>query len=478
MSFDCNICATNNTASGTEHALYSTKCGHLFGKSCLEEWIRRSSRENRFRCPVCRMHLNYSGCHPIFNAPIELSKSKFGNSKGKHLSENDIVKDYLSGRLKKGSTFFIETGIGRTHKKFIKFFDVHDGYILISAFYCSGVGNIDHDGDTCLHKYFIQIFKGTNILYSEDSGSVPVTAVAFNKFREDAIEFCVGFKDGCLMTEVLSPPYENLRIQNKRGLIKEDSKINSICFLGKEKVVFSVGKCNIFTVFTDNASDKENWLTNVNVELKAVTNLAVINDCVLFGIMEGKIYVFEKNKIPYVLFSEEDTQVTNYTYDSVTNMISIVNSLPYYFIDDREGYMDEIWDEKIVSHKMFIVSKIPKFDSEGCRRETYDINSVGDFPDSSSQVVHEFNPTIISVKYCGRCFAYSIVPNVENGTLQVHFVNDALNIVGRKKIDNLGECIGIFRFEKPVLLLSNVLKIPIVLIFHHGFKTLNFYSLL
>uniref|UniRef100_A0A0K0EYR1 RING-type domain-containing protein n=1 Tax=Strongyloides venezuelensis TaxID=75913 RepID=A0A0K0EYR1_STRVS len=40
----CTICTEAYNSNGTEHALLSTKCGHLFGKSYLEKLIREKNK--------------------------------------------------------------------------------------------------------------------------------------------------------------------------------------------------------------------------------------------------------------------------------------------------------------------------------------------------------------------------------------------------------------------------------------------------
>ncbi|PAV86067.1 hypothetical protein WR25_07313 isoform C [Diploscapter pachys] len=47
----CNICFEDYTNSG-EHRLVSLKCGHFFGRSCIERWIR--SEGARSSCPNCK----------------------------------------------------------------------------------------------------------------------------------------------------------------------------------------------------------------------------------------------------------------------------------------------------------------------------------------------------------------------------------------------------------------------------------------
>ncbi|KAI8877722.1 hypothetical protein K501DRAFT_278183 [Backusella circina FSU 941] len=52
---ECMICSSNWKPSG-KHRLVSLKCGHLFGKSCIERWIEdriRKLGQNKGQCPIC-----------------------------------------------------------------------------------------------------------------------------------------------------------------------------------------------------------------------------------------------------------------------------------------------------------------------------------------------------------------------------------------------------------------------------------------
>lgn len=48
----CSICLEGWTASG-EHRLSALKCGHLFGHSCIDRWLKQTTRNNRC-CPSCK----------------------------------------------------------------------------------------------------------------------------------------------------------------------------------------------------------------------------------------------------------------------------------------------------------------------------------------------------------------------------------------------------------------------------------------
>uniref|UniRef100_A0A0N5BUJ8 RING-type domain-containing protein n=1 Tax=Strongyloides papillosus TaxID=174720 RepID=A0A0N5BUJ8_STREA len=450
MSLDCIIC-TKPYDNG-EHALFSTKCGHVMGKSCLEKWASKKDNQSRFNCPVCREFLHISDCHQIFNLPIELLKVKTDDSKDKYLNEDDILEGCFSGKLKKGRTFFMETKYTELKgNKIIHFSDTHNGYILVAGdvIYDCGDWRYEWGGDN--RRSFVQIFNGTSIFYSEDFRSVPLTAVEFNKFREDVVEFCVGFENGYLMNRVLSLIENDLGIPNKSVSINGGRKIHSICFLEKKKVVYSVGECNIFSISTDTFCATKSWLRNKNVRSKGITNLSVINNCVLLGVMYGKIYVFEKDKIPYVLYCDEFQWVKSYTYDSITNKLLIFKFVPYCLWDYFETDFNEVRDKMILSREVRSISRVSKYDNEGCRREEYTTYHVQDFQNTTYCLPGNFNSTLISMKYCEKYFTHSFLPDEGNNMLQLHSVNDTFNVVGKKTIENLDQCIGIFALKKPYM---------------------------
>lgn len=57
----CTICFEAWTASGT-HRLASLKCGHLYGLSCIERWVRGQ----RAKCPQCNAPARRADIRPIF----------------------------------------------------------------------------------------------------------------------------------------------------------------------------------------------------------------------------------------------------------------------------------------------------------------------------------------------------------------------------------------------------------------------------
>lgn len=64
---NCSICLER---INIYHRPYSTFCGHLFGESCIFQWVRK-----KFSCPICRKPVLITSLHPIyFKNNVENSK--------------------------------------------------------------------------------------------------------------------------------------------------------------------------------------------------------------------------------------------------------------------------------------------------------------------------------------------------------------------------------------------------------------------
>lgn len=61
---NCCIICTEMWTNSEEHHIVSLKCGHLFGKSCIENWLLPSRGYNR--CPQCNKPAKKRDIHKIF----------------------------------------------------------------------------------------------------------------------------------------------------------------------------------------------------------------------------------------------------------------------------------------------------------------------------------------------------------------------------------------------------------------------------
>uniref|UniRef100_A0A0N5BCC1 RING-type domain-containing protein n=1 Tax=Strongyloides papillosus TaxID=174720 RepID=A0A0N5BCC1_STREA len=311
MPFRCGICSEAYTSNGSDHALCSTKCGHLFGKRCLEKWINENSVDGECKCPICSQFVREY--HPIHDVPNQLLEVTSDDGKNKCRSEDDVMRQYVLGTLKETHFFMKQSNKGRQELDniFINFFDAYNGYILI----------IESPSITKSNTIsFLKIYEGDTICYIKQFKSACITAVAINKCCEDSLEFCLGFKNGVILNTVISLSNRVHRTPHESIFFNEKKEINSICYLGYNNIVYSVGDSRVFNIFNihvDCIHLKKNWFENATVKLKTVTNLKVVNDSTLFGLMNDKIYVFGKNTVPYEIYSEKDLLLTSFEYDSL-----------------------------------------------------------------------------------------------------------------------------------------------------------------
>uniref|UniRef100_A0A0N5BJQ1 RING-type domain-containing protein n=1 Tax=Strongyloides papillosus TaxID=174720 RepID=A0A0N5BJQ1_STREA len=179
MPFVCAICSEAYTTNGTEHALFSTKYGHLFGKSCLEKWIQEKSR---FECPTYRKLLLDSDYHPIYDVPNEFFEFQL----------DDKTRKCISGTSKE-KQFFYKKRYGKACK-IIEFFGTSNGYILIASY--DVFHNDDFHNSSYEGSYFLKIYESDYVCYNRNFRPDRITAVVVNNYCKDDVEFCVGFSNG------------------------------------------------------------------------------------------------------------------------------------------------------------------------------------------------------------------------------------------------------------------------------------------
>ena len=61
----CSICYEPWTSTGL-HRLVSLKCGHLFGESCIDKWLRQTTSSSDRKCPQCKRIASFKDIRPIY----------------------------------------------------------------------------------------------------------------------------------------------------------------------------------------------------------------------------------------------------------------------------------------------------------------------------------------------------------------------------------------------------------------------------
>jgi len=65
----CPICFDSWKGTGN-HRIVSLKCGHLFGKSCVERWVRQNKK-----CPKCNTANKLSDIRQLFAPTIKVKEA-------------------------------------------------------------------------------------------------------------------------------------------------------------------------------------------------------------------------------------------------------------------------------------------------------------------------------------------------------------------------------------------------------------------
>ena len=61
----CSVCYEPWTTTGI-HRLVSLKCGHLFGESCIDKWLRQTANSSDRKCPQCKRIASFKDIRPIY----------------------------------------------------------------------------------------------------------------------------------------------------------------------------------------------------------------------------------------------------------------------------------------------------------------------------------------------------------------------------------------------------------------------------
>ena len=65
----CSICYEPWMSAGL-HRLVSLKCGHLFGESCIDKWLRQNTNSSDRKCPQCKKLVSFKDIRPIYASKL------------------------------------------------------------------------------------------------------------------------------------------------------------------------------------------------------------------------------------------------------------------------------------------------------------------------------------------------------------------------------------------------------------------------
>uniref|UniRef100_A0A0K0EHH8 RING-type domain-containing protein n=1 Tax=Strongyloides stercoralis TaxID=6248 RepID=A0A0K0EHH8_STRER len=455
MSFYCNICSLPFTNPNTDHSIYSTMCGHIVGKSCIEK-LRSSKPFYNFKCPICCKKLGRMAYHPIFNIPYEISDIVINPVEKTLINNCDSMEWSIGNKKNEDSTFVLK--FSENINGTIELFDVYNEFILINGFNPPNSENL---------QYVVLLkSKSKEVFFSRSIKSHTCTAIAFNKYKDDVIEFCIGSDKGELFHAIIGL---NFKIILEEILIQENEKIDSICFLEKNKVAYSFGKGQVFVFNINNIIEKENWAKFKISEGGIITNLQKFTENIIIGKINNKLYIFENFKHSDELchsYYSGDRELINYIVDSNCKII-----IGLY--NERNKTKDNI-----TLVKPYISRKIKGvyFENSEYNKEIEYISFIiedKNFPLS-------FKPKFIILKEEENSIIYTFIPNIKKKVIQAVILkngnnnNTELSIVAEKFIENIDTCIGISIYKNPKIYLSKFMKAQLILFFKNKYILLNF----
>lgn len=225
-AFCCSICFEEFTNAGS-HRLVCLRCGHIFGQSCIEKWIRS---EKNAKCPQCKARTKIADIRRIFARAIKMVDT----------TELELLK--TSNKIFKAENESLRIEIAELKTKLQKAKEM--GTLSVKTH--SDASRSSHTRDD--FPLSLAIRPGPSMVVSSESGSRYVDAVG---------EF---FVVTCSMDSGLFLPF-GLKLVTKDGRVKTVVPVHSkkprCCAFSPfdNSVVLSTGedKTLCVTKFSDNS---------------------------------------------------------------------------------------------------------------------------------------------------------------------------------------------------------------------------------
>uniref|UniRef100_A0A0N5B1S1 RING-type domain-containing protein n=1 Tax=Strongyloides papillosus TaxID=174720 RepID=A0A0N5B1S1_STREA len=440
MAVQCVICLESCAASGTDHAPYSTPCGHVMGKECLEKF-KKHLNNNNFNCPSCHKDTIFNNCHAIYGIAPEVK---------------DSVTKPRNACKKLKENFFFSEDFKKNIDGTIKFFDEHNGNILIA-------GIAGETPSLFSNKHFIKLIvtKGRKTYnLSKSKLNIECSCLCFNKHENGVIEFCVGYINGTMKLHRYKFDGDNLKRISKNKLFclsllssinRSKAIINSICFLNCNTVVFSIGKGKLRVW-----NKKEEWLSKTEIinecidnESNYITQLKKTNHDDCLGIMNNRIYVFEKNGTSYELASQVDKTIISYSIDPKFYILIVLYS------NESNLTQEHSTSQLFVKYKIIYDKEPQKYYTKKMRI----IQNIGD------EIPKSIMPSFFAIKNSKRPLVYhGIFTNIENNKLEIISLNNSrkcegFKCVGDENLEDTPNCLGVtFVDRKKFFFKSNSIR--------------------
>uniref|UniRef100_A0A0K0FNW8 RING-type domain-containing protein n=1 Tax=Strongyloides venezuelensis TaxID=75913 RepID=A0A0K0FNW8_STRVS len=431
MEVKCIICFESCAASGTNHAPYSTPCGHIMGKECLEK-LKNYLNINCFNCPFCKTKITFTNCHPVYGIAQE-AKDNVTKSRNKceklkvNFSFSKIFSENIDGT--------------------IKFFDEHNGNILIA-------GEIP---SFCFSEQFLKIIdtKGKKMYeISKNKLVFECSCLCFNKSKYGVIEFCVGYINGTVELYRYKFAGNNFNILDKKKLTNFDftqflfgtRKINSVCFLPSDIIAISIGK-GMICIW----NKREECLSKTQIMIKCIDNESdfisqltktIFDDFI--GIMNDKIYIFKKNSTFYELASETDKTIVSYSIDPKFFVLNVLYSNKSNLVQDHST------SQSFTRYKIIYDNGVQKY----CAEKMINVQNI------INEIPKSFISSLFAIENSnGPLMYHGIFANIRNNNIEIIYLNNSKKCVGYENFKDISNCLGVtFVGRKKFFFKSNSIR--------------------
>uniref|UniRef100_A0A0N4ZVC8 RING-type domain-containing protein n=1 Tax=Parastrongyloides trichosuri TaxID=131310 RepID=A0A0N4ZVC8_PARTI len=442
-SFSCPICFEQYTEPGTEHAICSTICGHIIGKSCMDEYIKSVS-DNNLTCPKCRKKLTKkNGYHLLYDIPLD---RLYGNEEG------SISK--FTFYNKKGELNLNPCLILNKEDKFddgILIYDIHNEFLVFVT-------------EKLPDKRGFSLLKLVNfnnyMIYSHLIAIEKCSSICINKFRSDKLEIMIGHEKGIVQTIFNSKNGLDVLITTETV-----ATVKSICFLNENECAYSVGR-DLFVANINSLERKENWARHLETD-GAISNIQAFGKDCICGIMCNKLWVFKQFDDSYIIHEETKTLLYDFYIDRASNTVILSYGREYRV--QREKKIAQ----NFVYKRLMNIYGNDTIDRYHQKYQLFTLKLLSsqelDYPRIFKPM---FSPVVEGDFTSG---AYMFVPNTKKNKMEGMPINKGTFFGCNLKVEDLDSCLTTCVLGTPKLHENDVYLYKILAVFKNKYQIYDFY---
>eukprot|EP01080_Neovahlkampfia_damariscottae_P007622 gene7622-11945_t len=373
---ECLICLNNWKSTG-EHRVVSLKCGHIFGKSCIEFWL-----QSNCSCPICKEKADILDIRNLYlgtstyktsikrikqrsktaietiekKLKLERKKKKEIDMKYKNIKEklvemtnkslnitNETLKSFIEDNFKTENFFKLvqamdvdfvgnyicflndplEVAIAHSQKPLIVKLDVSNDVqeqLLLNS------GNLKIvEMKFNFSKNLLLCITEENILYfitptlkivKKMTIEHSVNSLSINEFNDDIVS--IGTVDGYIL-----PVNINKFKYLEKIKLNDRARVSSIKYLDKQRILISQGKCGCFIIDDNKKLKKLNFGISEGEDFFKVDFEKHSKNCL---VSTGNIDQNFRKSVEHILFKSD--KIDSFTRISQNAFISEDNERP------------------------------------------------------------------------------------------------------------------------------------------------------